>query len=939
MPLHHPAAQVEPQLTAQRARARIGRSFDLYVLLLWGAILLYIIIFSQLAFDLHNNMRTHRSDLGQIAQAVWNSSQGRFVEMTDNGFVATRMTDHVEPILALISPVLWLWRDVRTLLFLQVVAVAVGAWPLYALAIRRLDLLLTVRERSQIWQIEPLRQMTRPLALVLAITYLLVPHLQSSLLTEFHAVPLAVPLLLWAFWALDAGRHWQFALATLLVAATKEEMALLAAGLAFWALWRQWLATIQRHERPLNGPAIVTWGVPAALLLLALLWFYLATFVIVPAHAGQVYTTEQSVYFERYGALGSSPLDIARTFFVQPQLVWQIATEPARVAYLWQLLRPFGWFTLLAPEILLLALPLLLANLLSAYPAQYYGEFHYSAPLVPYVAVSALFGLARLWRWSGRYTARASASYQHLAAAGTGTMALVSLLTNARTALRPLIALALALWLLAWGSVAYIDGGRGPAGGRYDPVIATTAARAHVQHLPHFLAQIPPDAAVTATAAVHPHLSLRRYVYQFPLGLPELGYAGNAEWALLDVTTNTDMAPGDVKVVVDRMLMGEWGIVDGADGFLLLRRGAPAKAIPTAFYDFARIGESVRGSADQLPNQAPITTQIVRVAADDWPRWRQTKLQVEWLVGSDVQNGVNSDADSAVDSAVASAGFVPDLTVVTPDGERLHDLTSAAPPALVWYPPERWLPGERVQITTLPLLLPRFWGVVTTNAIAASEFPAVMGQITGDEQPQQLLAAFQRTSAGLQRLPLATAAQPPSQFTLLNPVAVQLLPAATVDEPPVPEQEVLRLRAWGNPAHLWPGGKLLLWLRWQGEQWPAGKTAFVHLRVDGENVAQRDGLPRQFVYYAVATRLAALGEIDDSRVIDIPAALAVGTEVTLVVGLYDVASGERALVLNPRGELVGDEWAVATWTVGDAPVPDQACALVPQSCAAQATGW
>ena len=41
--------------------------------------------------------------LGQIDQAVWNSSRGRFLEQTDNGYIATRLTDHVEPILVLIS--------------------------------------------------------------------------------------------------------------------------------------------------------------------------------------------------------------------------------------------------------------------------------------------------------------------------------------------------------------------------------------------------------------------------------------------------------------------------------------------------------------------------------------------------------------------------------------------------------------------------------------------------------------------------------------------------------------------------------------------------------------------------------------------------------------------------------------------------------------------
>src|SRR5688572_18926830 len=93
---------------------------------LWLLILLYIWLFAGLAFAQHAGMRTHKADLGQMDQAVWNSSRGRFLEMTDHGFVATRMTDHVEPILALISPLLWLWDDVRALLLLQVAAAAVG---------------------------------------------------------------------------------------------------------------------------------------------------------------------------------------------------------------------------------------------------------------------------------------------------------------------------------------------------------------------------------------------------------------------------------------------------------------------------------------------------------------------------------------------------------------------------------------------------------------------------------------------------------------------------------------------------------------------------------------------------------------------------------------------------------------------------------------------
>ncbi len=52
------------------------------------------------------------------------------------------------------------------------------------------------------------------------------------------------------------------------------------------------------------------------------------------AHAAQTYGVAQSGYFARYGALGDSPVDIFKSFFTQPHVVWRIATEPARLEYL-----------------------------------------------------------------------------------------------------------------------------------------------------------------------------------------------------------------------------------------------------------------------------------------------------------------------------------------------------------------------------------------------------------------------------------------------------------------------------------------------------------------------------------------------------------------------------------------------------------------------------
>ncbi|RME60130.1 MAG: DUF2079 domain-containing protein, partial [Caldilineae bacterium] len=750
-----------------RSAASTFHSFftsDPYRGLLVIALLLYGIVFADLAFDAHAGLRTHRADLGQIDHSIWNSSRGRFLFNIKGELASTRMTDHVEPIFVLISPILWVWNDVRALLLLQVIATGVGALFLYHLTLRLLG--------SGVASEEPLGSGPRLLALVLGLAYLLAPQLQSAVLTEFHAIPLAVPLILWAFWAVEARRWGQFTVAALLVAGVKEEAALLAAGLGVWGLWRggvkgwvigrlgdweigragEWEterlgeqeseglgkrdgmqdASISNLQSPMPNTQypipnaqypisnaqypISNTLYPILVITLSLLWFYLATFVIVPAHAAQVYDAAESIYFQRYGALGNSPLDIFKSFILRPGLVWEIATEPARVRYVVALLSAFGFLSLFGIEVLLLCLPVFLANLLSAYPAQYYGEFHYSAPLVPYFGVAAAYGMARLWRLATRLTARRSASFQHSPASGAGSMALFSLWTNAATALRPLLLIGLVLWLLAWSVAGYADAGRGPLGGRYDP----TPVGAHERLLARFVAQIPPDAAVTATAAMHPHVSHRQWVYQFPLGL---NAPVPATWALLDVTTNTDMAPGDLKATVDEMLAGDWGVVDAADGYLLLRRGATDKTIPDAFYDFARGApqEKLEGASVSF---GPLTLLGVEVL--DWPRWRQTKLTTVWRVEEGFTPG--------------SVG--PWVEVRTPAGDAVHTLAEVAPPALVWLPPERWRPGDVIRLQSLWLFLPRTWGVVV-GVEAGGRLPVLdASPVTDPSGTLALAAAF-----------------------------------------------------------------------------------------------------------------------------------------------------------------------------------------------------
>src|SRR5512133_2722591 len=65
--------------------------------------------FSCYSIRLHDAHLTHKADLGQMDIAIWNTAHGRFLQEIKGDAISTRLTDHVEPIFALIAPVYWLW--------------------------------------------------------------------------------------------------------------------------------------------------------------------------------------------------------------------------------------------------------------------------------------------------------------------------------------------------------------------------------------------------------------------------------------------------------------------------------------------------------------------------------------------------------------------------------------------------------------------------------------------------------------------------------------------------------------------------------------------------------------------------------------------------------------------------------------------------------------
>ena len=375
------------------------------------------------------------------------------------------------------------------------------------------------------------------------------------------------------------------------------------------------------------------------------------------------------------------------------------------------------------------------------------------------------------------------------------------------------------------------------------------------------------------------------------------------------------MAPGDLKAKVDAMLAGDWGVVDAADGFMLLSKSAASKEIPAAFYSFVR--PHVGGAAGDQP------WQLMSVEALDWPRWRQTKLAATWQVGSKFE----------------PAAGAPHLAVVTPQGDTVATLAAAAPPGLTWLPPAEWHAGDEIRLTTLALALPPIFAVQAGGDEAAG--PAVF--VRGAQGTLRQVAEHAIATSGAAP-DLGAALQP-----YLGPLAVSRQVTATL-----PDGRELALRGWRPDAPVAAGQPANVLLEWQvrtaqdsdaGNGWPQDLAAFVHLRRGTDNVAQADGAPQWFGQ--PARPVGSSGQqntvqrtiLNDWRQVTVPADAELGDDWRLVVGVYNPQTGER-LPLHAAGQSGAanpavDELDLGSLRVVAPPPPDQACAMLPATCLSQ----
>ncbi len=608
---------------ANRKAVRV-RLAPLLLALMIGA---YFLFFSFLTVRRHQAFQSTAFDLGIYDQALWNTTHGDILRSTNEAGFDSLLADHFQPTLLLFALLYLVHAGPATLLVGQTAILALGALPAYGLAMHTLAPSAGQRKEAHVAAQRPLPDAEKELiGLVFAAIYLLTPAIEQANLFDFHPMTLAASFLLFAFYFLRTGRQRLFLLFVALAIGCKEVLPFVGMLLGAYVVLRE-------RERRLG---VATFALSA-------LWLYVGLFLVIP----HFNVRGESQYFAlHYGQWGDTPLAMVRNILTHPRDLLATLGEPPKPAYLWAILAPWALLPLIGLPALLTGLPVLGVNLLSATQLMHDPDLllHYTAPLVPILFVACLDGIA----WVARRAGRRGWTRQQAIGVLTAVVLISTLLSHK-----------------AGGETPLATDFRWPQ------------RTSHGQEAGALFAQIPPDAALSASDRLNPHVSGRRTVYVFPR-------LEDADTVLYDATpTNVPIIPRDEYDLVQGLIHEQgFGVVDGRAGMLLLRRGAVNQAVPETFYAFAR-------------DSAATPQNAVHVRFGESLR----------LIGFDVEQ-VRPSAPRVYLRLYMRVAQVPSETLrlfafLTDDEGRPLPGSEYELPTAIWFPPGRWPVGETVLLETL----------------------------------------------------------------------------------------------------------------------------------------------------------------------------------------------------------------------------------------------
>jgi uncharacterized membrane protein len=655
-------------------------------------------------------------------------------------------------------------------------------------------------------------------ALSLLLAYLLFPTLEIVTLWDFHPPVLSVGFFMFAFYFLVKRRPVWFLVFVILAISGKESLPLQGAFLGLYAMLRY-----------------RAWRLGGITMALCLAWFFAVMYWLIPAYS----VTGEHLFIGYYADLGDTPAQIVLTALTRPDLILKNVWQPDKLRYLYDLLTPFAYLPLAGLPVLLIGTPSFAINLLSANTAMHDATGgQYGADVAPWLAWGALYGLVYL---------RRAINYWRPAMA---------------TAATTLLSLILVSVAVVW----HLFRGYSPLA--FDP--PHWEITRHDRLAERFLAQIPAEASVAAQGKLYPHLSNRVIAYQLP-------DVNQAEYVFFDVTTGTwPVHPNDIHTLAQDLLRsGEYGVLDAADGYLLLKRGLPDPTVPDAFYDFARVETADPQYALNIQFGDDLRLLGFDLLPD--PRRQETAVRLYW------------QALRPLDRALRLYPFFLD------DQGHIVETTEQRPLLTqLWYPLQQWQPGQIVVAETMPWRLGDRWSLAV-GVLDGSDWSdwSRRLQVRLLDSPGQARPFEAKTWVRL------------ATFEQQGRKLVELLPNSQVPPPAYPLAanfgDQLELKGYDlSPAVGHPGQALTLTLSWQAlREIPVDYTIFVHLvDANGQLVAQQDDNPWWEIPFPTSTWQP--GELlQDRHELELPPDLPPGSY-TLRVGVYYWQTLERLPLLENK---------------------------------------
>ncbi len=322
-----------------------------YLIVVIFSCLLYFVYFSYFSIARHNAFLSGRFDLGNMAQTVWNTSQGRFFMLTNPDGVEnmSRLGVHSDYLLVIISPLYFIWADPRMLLLFQSAALATGSIAVYFLARKILK-----------------REI---LATAFAFSYLANFWLHEQNIFDFHAVTIATPLILFSLLFLTGKKYFFFGVFLALAVTTKENVALIISAFGLYFL---------KEKKWLLGTALAVLG--------AATFYYLSSYAIPNARG------EAHFALGTYSQLGDSTGAIIKNLILNPSLAYSQLANDSTFLYFHRHLIPFGYLPLLSPFYFLFVAPDMAIYLLSSNYEYRSYQYHFGAVIIPFMIFASILG-------------------------------------------------------------------------------------------------------------------------------------------------------------------------------------------------------------------------------------------------------------------------------------------------------------------------------------------------------------------------------------------------------------------------------------------------------------------------------------------------------------------------------------------------------------------